>query len=256
MGTEFERYAFPSELRTVERGTGLPKIVGRAAPYNSLSQKMYDRKVGEFYERILPGFFDPAARAGARVKAYYNHNRDAVLGSTTAGTLRLSVNGGGLNYEISPPDTNWGRDAVESIRRGDIDGTSFGMRNVKSRWLNEGGRKIRELVSGDVFDVSPTDDPAYLDTSAAVRSWLEASLGRYGPAGDGDWQMDLAEKELQIAEAELGMSPAGGDYLNEHRGRWLEPAERELAIPGSFGHLADPNADSLRRWIQLAELRR
>jgi HK97 family phage prohead protease len=48
-----------------------------------------------------------------------------VLGRNKSGTLRLSVDGIGLRYEIDPPDTQAARDLIESLRRGDVSGSSF-----------------------------------------------------------------------------------------------------------------------------------
>jgi hypothetical protein len=75
-----------------------------------------------------------------------------------------------LRYEIDPPDTTAGRDIVESIKRGDVDGSSFGFMPKSQTWRKEGKILVRELNDVDLFDVSPVTFPAYNSTSVHVRS--------------------------------------------------------------------------------------
>src|SRR5262249_1804476 len=65
----------------------------------------------EFREQIAPGAFREALAGD--VVALYNHNRDAVLGRTSSGTLRLNEDAKGLSFEIDLPDTALGRDLAE-----------------------------------------------------------------------------------------------------------------------------------------------
>jgi HK97 family phage prohead protease len=57
------------------------------------------------------------------------------------------------------------------IARGDVYGSSFGFRNAKDRWERKDGKALRTLVEMDVFDVGPVVNPAYEDTSVAVRGY-------------------------------------------------------------------------------------
>jgi len=232
MPKTIEHYSLPASVHAIERGSGdLPMIVGRAAPFNSLSVPMYDRRIGKFNERILPGFFDQALSPVASVHAFWNHNKDAVRGSTLSGTLRLAQDRDGLNYEIDPPDTSWGRDAVTSVRRGDVRGTSFGFRNLRDRWKTENGQKVRELISGDTFDISPTAEPAYPDTSAALRSFLRSVRGRSSYA-------NVARDETRRRE------------------EWLRDRQLWLASEQIENLLWQQENDFRDRLIRLAELTR
>jgi hypothetical protein len=76
----------------------------------------------------------------------------------------------GLYTEIDPPNTQLGRDTVESIKRGDLDQMSFGFQIVKDEWKHEERETIRELVTVDLFDVSVVAFPAYTQTEVSVRS--------------------------------------------------------------------------------------
>lgn len=136
-----------------------PKITGYAAIYNSLSLDL-----GGFRERIAPGAFD--ATIGGDVMARYNH--ELILGRTTAGTMRLYVDEKGLRYEITPANTAVVRHVVESIKRGDVNGSSFAFRTIDDAWSKENGEVIRELRGVELFDVGPVDQPAYPGTSGTV----------------------------------------------------------------------------------------
>lgn len=151
------------ELR-VEPGDS-PKITGYAARYNAWSEDL-----GGFREIIKPGAFRRAVSEGQDVRALVDHDSSMILGRTKSGTLRLSENTVGLRVEIDPPDTTAGRDVVESIRRGDLTGMSFGFTTVADKWGTEGGKPVRELHDLNLFDVSVVAYPAYPDTSVAMRS--------------------------------------------------------------------------------------
>lgn len=133
------------------------KITGYAAVYGALSKPMKTARGTSFRERIRPGAFGDLANAD--VLARYNH--ELIIGRTKSGTLKLSVDERGLKYEIQPPDTAPATHAVESIRRGDVDGSSFAFRTIKDEWRMLDGVPVRELVSVELVDVGPVDQPAY-----------------------------------------------------------------------------------------------
>jgi hypothetical protein len=153
--------------------------VGYAAVFNSDSQPLRAGARGQFVERIAPGAF-ARSLAALDVRGLYNHRDDYVLGRKSAGTLRLAEDDKGLRYEIDAPDTSYARDLMESIRRGDVTGSSFSFATVADDWSDgPDGMPIRTLKDVHVFDVGPVTFPAYADTSAACRS-----LDRHREAGD------------------------------------------------------------------------
>ena len=147
-----------------------PKLAGYAAVFNRLSEPL-GRPPSQFRERIAPGAFD----GWPDVKALVGHNRTLVLGREGAGTLALRTDTYGLAVEIDPPDTGYGRDAVTSVRRGDIIGMSFGFLTPEGgdTFEMENGVVVRTLNKVILQEVSITAFGAYLDASIAVRS-LEA----------------------------------------------------------------------------------
>ena len=124
----------------------------------------------ELVERIERGAFDDAVTRDD-VRGMYNHSQ--VIGRTKSGTMTLSVDEKGLRYEITPPNTELGRSLVESIKRGDVDGSSFGFlpRGDDGAVVKrKDGRYIRSIKSVELFDVGPVDFPAYKGTSTFARS--------------------------------------------------------------------------------------
>ena len=76
----------------------------------------------------------------------------------------------GLLVKITPPDTQWAKDLLVSIGRGDITQMSFGFIVLDDIWQESDGMDIRELIKVKLFDVSPVTFPAYTQTECNIRS--------------------------------------------------------------------------------------
>jgi hypothetical protein len=192
MADEIERRTLDIELRVERREDGPAKIVGHAAVFNSLSEDL-----GGFREQIAPGAFADAVKTDD-VRALWNHNPDYVLGRNRAKTLTLSEDSRGLKIEVDPPDTQFARDLMVSIERGDVSQMSFAF-SVRANGQNWGkdddGRVVRTLTNVRLFDVSPVTYPAYAQTDVAVRS-MEAWKADSAP----DYTLQRAR--LQLMEIE------------------------------------------------------
>lgn len=156
------------EVRAAE-GDGPPQIVGYAAVYGRESVDL-----GGFVEIIEQGFFSGVLTGDTR--SLWNHNSDMPLGRTTNGTLQLRDDETGLHTVTTPPDTSWGRDALVSIGRGDVNQMSFAFSVYESgeRWYQrEDGVVVRRLLAGgciELYDISPVTYPAYEATQVSVRA--------------------------------------------------------------------------------------
>tara|TARA_R100000329_G_C7610729_1_gene216713 strand:- start:945 stop:1538 length:594 start_codon:yes stop_codon:yes gene_type:complete len=140
------------------------KVRGYAAVFNSLSEDL-----GGFREKINRNAFDNVLDDD--VVAVFNHDMNMVLGRTTSGTLKISVDERGLLTEIDMPNTTLGNDLVELVERGDISKMSFGFYVDRDAWIeseNDFVREVKEVKR--LIDVSLVTKPAYNDTSVAVRS--------------------------------------------------------------------------------------
>lgn len=141
-------------------------LSGYAAVFDTRSQPIG----GQFVEVVKPGAFTKTIKE-ADVRALLNHDRNWVLGRTRSGTLKLSQDATGLYYEVDPPNTTAGRDAVEMVKRGDISQSSFGFSVVGNgeTWAEtDDGWPERALTEVRLYDVSPVAYPAYLDTTVEL----------------------------------------------------------------------------------------
>ncbi|MFS8540646.1 MAG: HK97 family phage prohead protease [Tissierellales bacterium] len=155
-------------------GEGKTKgLTGYAAKFNEESKPLKDWWGDEFVEIIAPGAFSDSLKNNT-IKALYNHNPDYVLGSTKSGTLRLEEDEIGLRFDLDLPNTQIANDLYESVKRGDIDGVSFGFRVKKDKWTevktDDGWKTIRTLLEIDLIEISPTPFPAYEQTEVDCRS--------------------------------------------------------------------------------------
>lgn len=120
------------------------------------------------FERINPRAFDRTLREDPDVYATLNHDDNMLLGRTTAGTLRLSVDAVGLKYEIDLPDTPTGAEVFALASRGDLCGSSFSFFPVQSEQRVEDGRKIIERLDVMLRELGPVVSPAYTGTTTAA----------------------------------------------------------------------------------------
>ncbi len=169
-----ERRAFVIEgLKVERREGGGATLRGHAAVFNQLSEDL-----GGFREQVAPGAFLEAIEKDD-IRALFNHDSNFVLGRNRAGTLRLAEDTRGLAIEIDPPDTQYARDLVVSMERGDITQMSFGfsVRPNGQDWAkNDDGVTVRTIKKVRLYDVSPVTFPAYPQTDIAVRelrTWEE-----------------------------------------------------------------------------------
>lgn len=152
-----------AEIRAMSEGS--LSLRGYAAVYNSDSVDF-----GEFKEQILPGAFTRTLREKPDIRALVDHDSAKVIGRTKSGTLALREDERGLIAEIDPPDTSHGRDIIELVKRGDVDGMSFGFIVKKDKWEKRSGSLLRSLIDVDLLEVSIVAFPAYPATQISARS--------------------------------------------------------------------------------------
>lgn len=154
--------AVPVEIRAKNEHN---KIGGYAAVFNRFSQNL-----GGFVEQVSPAFFNKSRGDGwPDVLARYNHDDNMLLGTTGGGTLRLTIDETGLDYEVDLPQSRG--DIGELVGRGDVRKSSFAFRMFEDDWgVSEQGFPMRTLMSGQLVDVAPVNVPAYTDSTAGLRS--------------------------------------------------------------------------------------
>lgn len=165
-----------SPVRVLKReADGARTIEGYAAVFYNADQKGTEYALwSDMVERIMPGAFDRALREKDDARGLFNHDANFLLGRVSSNTLRLSVDGVGLKYEIDLPDTQAARDVATAIERGDLTGSSFAFIPTKVTWIEEkqgdSYREIRQIEDVELFDVGPVTYPAYEATTTGVRN--------------------------------------------------------------------------------------
>jgi Escherichia/Staphylococcus phage prohead protease len=172
------RYIPAGDLRVVT-GEGMrQKLVGHAIVFNTLSEPLMF-----FREQIAPEAVDRTLNEQIDMRALIDHEPAKLMGRLTAGTLRVKKDAHGLLVEIDPPDTTYSRDALESVRRGDLTGMSFAFRTMPGgdQWDESTDPPTRTVLDMRISEVSIVTFPAYpaTDVDVAQRS-LDAYRQQHG----------------------------------------------------------------------------
>lgn len=155
------------EIRESEDGVKI--ISGYAVKWEmkSLTLGYWNR----FKEQFKKGAFTNSLSQDDQ-RGLWSHDTSQVLGRTKNGTLRLFEDDIGLRFEIDLPSTTLGNDAYETIKRGDVDGVSFGFKMQKEEWDESDPDNItRSILQAKLFEISPVAFPAYPDSVVSARKY-------------------------------------------------------------------------------------
>jgi HK97 family phage prohead protease len=114
------------------------------------------------------------------VFAYFSHEKDKVLGKLGK-NLSIAFDNRGMAFELSLPDTPTGNEVLALIEAEIIEGCSFGCYPVKTHMAKEGGKDVRWMDEVEVFEVSPTHDPAFVGTEVSLLArdeWIKGEIAR------------------------------------------------------------------------------
>jgi len=164
------------EIRAKEDGSESRTIRGYAAVFDRESDKIA-AKDNVFVEKISRNAFDNADKSD--IVCLFNHDSNYILGRSKngEGSMKTGVDERGLWYELDLPNTTTGNDLLESLKRGDIQSSSFAFAIERGgdKWEKEERsgesifvRSINKIAK--VFDTSLVVNPAYPDASVALRS--------------------------------------------------------------------------------------
>ena len=149
-----------AELRAVDDGDR-PRIEGTAI--------VFDRESAD-----LGGFTEIMERDSITfdgdLVADFDHQSQYILGRQSNGTLEVRTDGDGVHFTAYPPDTQWARDLMVSMREGYIRQCSFAFRCLRDKWEHEGEKVVRKVKEALVSNLSIVAQPAYPQTSAEARS--------------------------------------------------------------------------------------
>jgi|SRR5690606_7181318 len=165
--TETRELTGKIELR--ENGEGKRMLTGYAVKWEKKSQVLgFLRK---FREQFKKGAFTESLEKDDQL-FLWSHDPSKVLGRTKNGTLRLEEDDIGLRFELDLPNTTLGNDAYETIKRGDVDGVSFGFK-VEADEIQDADDDLplRTVTKARLFEVSVVAFPAYPDSEVSARGF-------------------------------------------------------------------------------------
>jgi uncharacterized protein len=140
------------------------KIGGYAVVFGHSSNPL----AGGFTEIVEPSFVNKSRGDGwPGIVCRFEHRSDMLLGSTYSGTLRLTVDSTGLDYECDLPSCRAG--VYESVSRRDVHQSSFAFSVRDEDWEQTAGYPVRHLISGKIIDVAPVVLPVYSDSTVSLR---------------------------------------------------------------------------------------
>lgn len=113
-----------------------------------------------FIETFRPG----SVNTNRNIRALYNHNEDALLGTTDAGTMRIYKTDKEIRYEVDLPNTTAGNDTLELAKRGDLKGASIGFIPKTDHIEVIGDTIFRDHEESDLHEISFVADPAHETT--------------------------------------------------------------------------------------------
>jgi len=125
----------------------------------------------KFREQFKKGAFSESLQKDDQ-RFLWSHDTSKVLGRTKNNTLRLIEDPIGLRFELDLPKTTLGNDTYESIKRGDVDGVSFGF-NMIAEDIEEpdDDLMLRTVTKAKLLEVSAVAFPAYPDSEVSARGY-------------------------------------------------------------------------------------
>lgn len=167
MTTVEKRNLTTNSVEIREDDEGKRTLTGYAIKWEMKSVMMGWRRFREQFKR---GAFTESLTNEDQL-ALWSHDTSKVLGRTKNGTLRLFEDEIGLRFELDLLDTTSGDDAYKTIKRGDVDGVSFGFSMLKQEWDEaDPDNVIRTITKAKLLEISPVAFPAYPDSEVSARS--------------------------------------------------------------------------------------
>lgn len=167
MSTVEKRNLTTNSVEIREDENGMKTLAGYAVKWEMKSVTMGWRRFKEQFKR---GAFTESLTNDDQL-ALWSHDTSKVLGRTKNGTLRLFEDEIGLRFELDLLDTTLGEDAYKTIKRGDVDGVSFGFQMLKQEWDEaDPDNVVRSILTAKLVEISPVAFPAYPDSQVSARS--------------------------------------------------------------------------------------
>lgn len=163
------RELMTNKIEIRENDDGSKTLVGYAVKWEKKSHVLgYYYK---FREQFKKGAFTESLQNDDQ-RFLWSHDTGKVLGRTKNNTLRLSEDDVGLRFELDLPDTTLGEDTYKSIKRGDVDGVSFGFKKEDDEIAEpDDDLPLRTVKKAKLLEVSAVAFPAYPDSEVSARGY-------------------------------------------------------------------------------------
>jgi HK97 family phage prohead protease len=211
----------------------MPTLHGVGAVYGEWTE-INSRVEGHFMERFAPGAFTKAIKENRdQIRCLFHHGQDPSIGYKPLGTITdLSESDRKMVYDVDLFDADYVRALVPGLEAG-VYGSSFRFGTVKKNDQTRGvanskGLLERTIREASMRELGPTPFPAYIGTSAGLRSITDEFVLSRFPA------------EHLVAEAALRTDEP--DLIGEIRWR----AERYVAS-------GETDADAMRTIVGLLD---
>lgn len=198
-----KRNIFVNSIEVREAEDGERTISGYAVKWEKKSEEL--GWFTKFREKFRKGAFEETLKDDDQ-RALWSHDTSQVLGRTKNQTLRLEEDDLGLRFELDLPDTTLGNDAYKTIKRGDVDGVSFGFSMKKEEWDESDPEDItRTILKARLFEISPVAFPAYPDSAVSARDndpykeYVDSKRNGEKP----DFELKRKKLNLKMKESEM-----------------------------------------------------
>lgn len=177
-------------------------LKGYALTWNTLSD---DR--GGYKVRLLPN----SAKFTSVVHALFHHSHQGgPLGDTASGSLHfMAADDKGIPVEIDLPNTTLGKDVLELVRTGRLNGMSFSMLKTpepQGSITTEDGVDIFNASDFLVDEVTVTAIPAFGSTTLEVKEPEEPKQpGKLSAANNAEVIKELNQQRLKLEKHKLSM---------------------------------------------------
>lgn len=128
------------------------------------------------WTEIWPGYMERVSRGAVKnagtVKSFFNHDPDYVLSTLESDpALVLRETEQGLEYDSPIPPTTYGNDLMINLARKNVRGSSFAFDVNRDKWSRDDKDVVyRDITDLTLYEVGPVTNPAYIQTTASVRS--------------------------------------------------------------------------------------
>ena len=234
-----------AEIRTAESGR---LVSGYAVRFDVESVNI------GFVEIIHRGAITQDTINESDVFALLNHNEQTVLARSNHGTgsLSLTVDENGVFYEFESPQTIYGDELLEHIKRGEISQSSFAFTVSPEDGAEKWTKRSDGVIQRDIYkiarlyDISPVYQPAYTETTCSKRALDKINELQNMTTDEMTKELENEQSEIEMLKArisELENQLNQSETTDEDETRTDKEDEKETEINNETESETESNSD-------------